>query len=232
VTFSVAASGTAPLAYQWRKNGSGITGASSSSYTINSVATGDAASYDVVVNNSCGSVTSAPATLTVDTPPSILSQPASATKSVGESVTFSVSATGTGLAYQWRKNDSSISGANGSSHTILSVTADDAGSYDVVVSATCAPATTSAAATLTVVLPGQDFSLSVSPESGTAVPGTSAAYAVRIPSTGPEPFTGLAALSVNGLPAGVTASFTPPFLTSRATGILTLAATGSAGVGS
>ncbi|HEV8486215.1 MAG TPA: immunoglobulin domain-containing protein [Blastocatellia bacterium] len=74
VTFSVAADGKAPLSYQWRKNGSNITGASSSSYTIDTIAMSHAASYDVVVSNACGSVTSAPATLTVDTAPSITSQ--------------------------------------------------------------------------------------------------------------------------------------------------------------
>ena len=66
VTFSVAANGTAPLAYQWRKNGIDISGATSSSYTISSVATGDAGSYDVVVTNGCGSATSSAATLTVN----------------------------------------------------------------------------------------------------------------------------------------------------------------------
>jgi len=69
VTFSVTASGTAPLSYQWRKGGSPISGATGSSYTISSVVTADAGSYDVVVSNSCGggsSVTSSAATLTVN----------------------------------------------------------------------------------------------------------------------------------------------------------------------
>ncbi len=56
-TFSVVATGTAPLNYQWRKNGSNISLATSDSYTIPSVLTGDAGNYDVVVSNNCGSVT-------------------------------------------------------------------------------------------------------------------------------------------------------------------------------
>jgi hypothetical protein len=64
-TFSVMASGTAPLSYQWRKNGANIANATSASYTIASVQTGDAAGYSVFVSNTAGNVTSNPATLTV-----------------------------------------------------------------------------------------------------------------------------------------------------------------------
>jgi regulation of enolase protein 1 (concanavalin A-like superfamily) len=65
VTFSVTASGTAPFAYQWRKGGVDISGATASTLNLTAVTTNDAGSYDVVVNNSCGSATSAAATLTV-----------------------------------------------------------------------------------------------------------------------------------------------------------------------
>ena len=65
VTFSVVASGTAPLSYQWKKNTVNISGATSSSYTIASVQTGDAATYTCYVSNSCGNVTSSGAVLTV-----------------------------------------------------------------------------------------------------------------------------------------------------------------------
>ncbi len=65
VTFCVAASGSAPLGYQWRKNGSNISGANSSCYTIQSVNSSDAGSYSCVVTNSCGTITSSAATLTI-----------------------------------------------------------------------------------------------------------------------------------------------------------------------
>ncbi len=65
-TFSVAASGTAPLSYQWRKSGGDITGATSSSYTTPpTIAADNGATFDVVVSNSAGSVTSNMATLAV-----------------------------------------------------------------------------------------------------------------------------------------------------------------------
>ncbi|MBI4489579.1 MAG: IPT/TIG domain-containing protein [Deltaproteobacteria bacterium] len=76
-----------------------------------------------------------------------------------------------------------------------------------------------------VVLLRQDFSLSVSPAVGLAVQGTSTTYAVRITSTGTDPFTGLTQLTTGPLPGGVTASLTPSTLGPNATGILTLTTT-------
>ena len=61
----VNARGVAPLAYQWRRNGAPLAGATAASYTNRAVALGDAGSYDVVVGNSLGSVTSAPVAVTV-----------------------------------------------------------------------------------------------------------------------------------------------------------------------
>ncbi|HTD67661.1 MAG TPA: esterase-like activity of phytase family protein, partial [Candidatus Limnocylindria bacterium] len=66
-TFNVVATGDAPLSYQWRFNGGDIGGATSDSYTIAGVSTSNAGDYDVVVSNTSGSVTSAVATLTVQT---------------------------------------------------------------------------------------------------------------------------------------------------------------------
>jgi glucose/arabinose dehydrogenase len=66
VTFTVSASGSAPLSYQWQRNGANISGATSTSYTISSVATSDnGAQFRCVVSNAFGSATSNAATLTV-----------------------------------------------------------------------------------------------------------------------------------------------------------------------
>ena len=72
-SFSVVADGTAPLSYQWRKDGVAISGATSSTYTIASTKTTDAGSYTVVVTNSAGSVTSSAATLTLSALPRLYS---------------------------------------------------------------------------------------------------------------------------------------------------------------
>src|ERR1700674_303533 len=69
-TFTVVAAGTAPLSYQWQKNGANIAGATSASYTTPVTATTDSGStFRVVVTNTAGTVTSAAATLTVNPPP-------------------------------------------------------------------------------------------------------------------------------------------------------------------
>jgi hypothetical protein len=65
-TFTVVASGTAPLSYQWEKNGMAVTGATTANYTIAAAALGDNGSmYVVMVNNTAGSIKSDVATLTV-----------------------------------------------------------------------------------------------------------------------------------------------------------------------
>lgn len=72
VTFTVAASGVPAPAYQWRKNGVNINGATSATYTIAATSTSDVGSYTVVATNSAGSVTSNQAALTINMPPVIL----------------------------------------------------------------------------------------------------------------------------------------------------------------
>lgn len=147
VTFSVVATGTAPLTYQWRKDGTDLAGATSSSYPIANVQAIHTGSYVVVVSNISGSVTSAPpAVLVVNGPPAITAQPQSRTVTVGANVSFTVSATGTApLNYQWRKAGSSITGPNGATLSLNSVQLTDAGIYDVVVTNGFGSATSSVA---------------------------------------------------------------------------------------
>jgi phosphatidylinositol-3-phosphatase len=69
-SFTVTATGTAPLSYQWKKNGTAIAGATSSSYTTPPTTSSDSsAQFTVVVGNTAGSVTSNAATLTVNPAP-------------------------------------------------------------------------------------------------------------------------------------------------------------------
>ncbi|HSJ29835.1 MAG TPA: FG-GAP-like repeat-containing protein [Longimicrobiales bacterium] len=149
--FSVTATGTAPLAYQWEKNGSAIAGATSASYTTPAVtAADDGAAYTVVVSNEAGSVESAAATLSVRTGPAITTQPASATVLGGVAATFSVTATGSDLEYQWRRDGTDIAGATNSSYTVgVPLAGDDGAVYTVVVTNPVG-SVTSGAATLTV----------------------------------------------------------------------------------
>ncbi len=159
VTFTVTAGGSQPMTYLWRKdganlaNGGNVSGATNPTLTLTNVQGSNAGAYTVVVSNDGGSVTSGGAVLAVNTPPVILTHPVSRTITVGQSVSFSVMASGTGtLAYQWKRNGANITGANASTYTIGSVQSTDAADmpgYTVVVS-NAVGATTSAAATLVV----------------------------------------------------------------------------------
>lgn len=150
--FNVAATGTAPIKYQWKRNGAMIAGANSSTYTTPAVTTADNnATFAAVVSNTAGSATSSAATLTVSAAavaPTITTQPASQTISSGKTATFTVAATGTGpLMYQWAKGGVAISGANAASYT---TPAETAGAQFTVTVANTAGTVTSNPATLTV----------------------------------------------------------------------------------
>jgi len=154
-TFTVTASGSAPLSYQWQRNGANILGANSSIYTTPAT-TGadDGAQYAVIVGNSSGSASSFAVTLTVNSPPSITGQPVSQTVAVGEAATFSSSVSVTGalpLSYQWFKNNASIPGATSPSYTTPVATQPSSGDQFTVAVANSLGSALSSAATLTVV---------------------------------------------------------------------------------
>jgi uncharacterized repeat protein (TIGR01451 family)/gliding motility-associated-like protein len=153
VSFSVGATGTG-LSYQWRKgtipliNGGNISGADSATLIINPVTILDTASnYNVLITGSCGpNDSSINVSLAVNIAPIIITEPVSQTACAGDSVSFSVVASGSGLMYQWRKgttpliNGGNISGADSSTLTINPVTlADTASNYNVLISGSCGP---------------------------------------------------------------------------------------------
>jgi hypothetical protein len=152
-SFNVVATGSTPLAYQWRFNTVPISGATGTAYTRANVQTGDAGSYSVIITNIAGSVISSNAQLTVNVPPAITTQPQSLSVTVGSNATFTVTATGTlPLSYQWQFNSTGILGATGSSFTRSPAQTNDAGLYAVVVT-NVAGSVTSSNASLTVNVP-------------------------------------------------------------------------------
>ena len=75
-TFSVCASGTPPLSYQWRFGANPVPGATASSLVLTDVTLANAGSYSVVITNLYGSVTGGPAVLTVLPAPACVPAPA------------------------------------------------------------------------------------------------------------------------------------------------------------
>jgi hypothetical protein len=133
--FTVAASGNGPFTYQWRFIGININGATNSQYIRAAVQPSDVGDYSVVVRNTAGSAVSSSATLTVRTPPVIVTDPVDQTVNPGAPVTFTVSASGTGpLSYQWEFDGNVVSGATNSSYFISNAQSMNAGFYSVVVS--------------------------------------------------------------------------------------------------
>ena len=183
VSFTVTAEGTAPFTYQWRKNGVNISGATSSTLTLNTISTASAANYSVIVANAAGSATSADATLTVLLPPAITAQPASLITAPGATAAFTVTATGSvPLSFQWFKNGGpvtdggNITGSQSNVLTISSITTNDVATYYAVATNPYGTATSSNAQ---LVINSAPFILT-SPASQNAVRSSNVVFNVTV----------------------------------------------------
>lgn len=149
--FGVSAAGTAPLRYQWFFNTTTpLADETNATLTLLNVQAGQGGNYSVVVTNLAGSVTSLVASLTALNLPVIVVPPINAAAANGDTVTFSVTATGSEpLAYRWFFNGTTPLGSTSNTLTLENIVSAQAGTYRVVVSNAVGSAT-SAVATLTV----------------------------------------------------------------------------------
>lgn len=174
--FDVGVEGATPLTYQWRRNGVAIAGATGPTYTTPLLTAADnGARYSITVTNAKGTVTSTDAVLTVLPPPTITTSPTNQTVAVGATATFSVTATGDSLSYQWRRNDQPIAGANAATFTTAATVAGDDGAVFSVDVGNGAGFVTSAPATLTVQAAA---AITTQPLSQTVAVGDAAVFAV------------------------------------------------------
>jgi Secretion system C-terminal sorting domain len=153
--------------------------------------------YTATVTSAQSCSSSTPITITVNQLPAITVQPVALAAPIcpGFNVTYTVTATGAGLTYQWRRNGvnlvngalinlSTISGATTNALTITNVGAANAGNYDVVVSGTCPPPATSNPVALVVASAPV---ISTQPANLTVCANTSAVFTVATVGSVPSP---------------------------------------------
>ena len=149
VWLSVAAMGSTPFSFQWKKNKTIILGATDATISLGPVAKADSGSkYRCIVSNAAGTILSSEALLHVTSGmPTLVAQPQSITVVEGSPATFSVAAHGAPpLMYRWQKNRTTISGATASSYTIPNVVlSDHRSSFRCIISNAVGTATSDAA---------------------------------------------------------------------------------------
>ncbi len=251
VTLSVVAAGfnaSDVITYQWRKNGVAIEAvanpsAITASLSLAGLQAADEGSYDVVVTNYGGDVTSSATTLTVTSgavAPSISTQPAAQTALSGGSVSFSVSANGTSpLTYTWQKSTTSatdgfvdIADSNNATLALTNAASAQAGYYRVRVQ-NSVDTVTSDAVTL-IVAP-----VITTPPAGGVVPVGSAASLTVVADTGPTsaPFAptyewkrnGVAVANGSGISGADTATLSFASFAAASSGNYTVTVTNAAG---
>jgi hypothetical protein len=133
VALTVGGTGVPPPTYQWFRDGSAISGATSSAFTILSARTNDAGNYTVLLSNIVGTAVSAVATLGL--PPTILVQPLDQTTVASDSASFTVVAIGEGLQYQWFFYGPvrALTNATNATLTLTNVRRSDEGRYGLVI---------------------------------------------------------------------------------------------------
>ncbi|HWQ32720.1 MAG TPA: MBG domain-containing protein, partial [Blastocatellia bacterium] len=193
VSFSVSADGTGTVSYQWRKNGSPISGATDSTFSLASATASDAGNYDCVVTAGCGSRTSSVATLTVNTAPTITSNPADRNTTVGATLHLTATADGSPTPeVRWQLstdgglNFNGINGATGTSLTLANVTLAMSGyKYRAIFSNDCG-ITYSAISTLTVSPAATTITIAAG--TGSSTYGQAASFTASVLS-GSDPIT-------------------------------------------
>lgn len=166
-SFTVAATGSATLVYQWQRNGTDIPGASASTYTIAAALAADSgAAFRAVVSNAAGSITSAAAMLTVSASAPVLTitqQPVDANVVAGMQAAFDVAATCSAGAptLQWQRGQTAggalvwidIAGATASPYTLAATVGDSGSRFRARLGCGAVSITTSQPALLTVTAP-------------------------------------------------------------------------------
>lgn len=184
-SFSIQASGSAPISYQWLRNGEAIAGATEASYTTPVLSLQDHETrIQVQVTNPAGTLPSTVAVVGVSAvAPSIKQQPASLTGADGATLNLAVTATGSApLRYQWSRNGTPITGATEATLSLTARYPDSGDRYTVSIS-NQAGSLQSEPAVITVNPLAAAFS--AQPQGATITTGGSARFSVAVASGTP-----------------------------------------------
>ena len=208
VSFTVAVTGTVNI-YQWQEstngggswnnitNGGVYSGANTATLTLTGVpATYNTYQYRCVLTGACPPINSNAAILTVNALPTVTVQPSASTICATQNTTFSITATGAGITYQWQLSTTGCGGAfvnlanaapySGVTTPTLTITAAPATmngyAYRCVVSGTCAPVATSNCVLLTV---NTAVTISTQPVNSTVCAGATTTFGVVAAGTTP-----------------------------------------------
>jgi hypothetical protein len=135
--FTVSTIGTDPRTYQWQSNGTNIAGATTTTYTRSNAQTNDSGTFNVVITNPLGVVTSSIVNLLItNTLPVLTTQPKSQTNGAGVNITLTVAISQgtTPVSYQWKFGGNSIASATNTSYVLTDAQTPDSGNYSVTVS--------------------------------------------------------------------------------------------------
>ena len=146
----VGVQGSGPMSFQWLRNGVAVAGQTQATLAIAAATALDVGAYQVRVINGVGEVTSATAQVILLGAPAIVAQPGNRSAAEGASATFSVTASGDHLGYQWTRNQVAIAGATGTSYTTPALTLADSGAVYAVIAYNGAGVAISSGAVLTV----------------------------------------------------------------------------------
>ena len=135
VMFHVVPEGTPPFQFQWLFQGTNIPGATNSSLILTNIESSRAGTYQAIIFNTAGSITSAPASLQVLMPPRLTVPLENVTATNGSNVLITAVATGDPpLFYQWYFNGEPLPSATNSTLTFANIQPSNAGAYQIVVS--------------------------------------------------------------------------------------------------
>jgi Lamin Tail Domain/Calx-beta domain/PKD-like domain/Immunoglobulin I-set domain len=167
--------------YTWSISGGTITNGQNTRNLMWTASASGTAMLSVIVKNNNGCSSQASANVTINPATAITATPQALTVCTGQSATFSVTAIGTNLTYQWRKGSTNIANETNPTFTLLAVTTADAGSYSVVVTGDCGVVTSTAVSLTVTTAP----TVTTQPTTQVVAPGATPSFTAAASGTAP-----------------------------------------------